>query len=365
MPRMERRSAVAVPVVGMHRSGTSMVARMLEAGGVSFGPSTDLAGPNDDNPYGFWEHEGIRRVNEELLAKLGGDWRNPPLISAAALQAAVSEDLEQRATSLLDAVAAGSPAYGWKDPRTSLLLPFWLQHVGDQVKAICCLRHPSAVAASLAKRNQLPAGLSSFLWQEYTAAAHQALAQADVLVVAYESILADPLAQAQRMRAHLEGVVDLDTEAMVAAVDASLMHHPAGTQSFDAWWPGGADLLEDLSACADGTRPWSEVQAMAPPREPAFVALMAHAAGLAEHLDFRESAYGDRIRETEEARRDLIAAKEQHAALLAEAEACLQGVRAELEASRTRNDNLQGRIEVRLGQKLRRLFRSSTDGPSA
>ncbi|MGB0953149.1 MAG: family 2 glycosyl transferase, partial [Planctomycetota bacterium] len=150
---MERMSAVAVPVVGMHRSGTSMVARMLEAGGVGFGPSNELAGPNEDNPYGFWEHEGIRRVNEELLAKLGGDWRNPPCITEEGWRAAVTEELDQRAVALLETVAVSAPAFGWKDPRTSLLLPFWLARCGTKVRPICCLRHPSSVAASLAKRN--------------------------------------------------------------------------------------------------------------------------------------------------------------------------------------------------------------------
>ncbi|MGB0953765.1 MAG: hypothetical protein ACPG31_11105, partial [Planctomycetota bacterium] len=229
----------------------------------------------------------------------------------------------------------------------------------------CCLRHPSSVAASLAKRNQLPPGLSSFLWQEYTAAAHQALAQTETLVVAYEAILADPLAQAERMRDHLADSLALDTQAMAAAVDASLMHHPAREQSFEAWWPGGSDLYADLSACADGTRSWAEVRAAEPPRDAAWVDLMAHASELAGRLDFRENAYGDRVQESEEARHALEEAREEHAALLGEAEALAEGYRAELEASRTRNDNLRGRFEVRMGQKLRNLFRSSEDGPKA
>ena len=147
MPRMERHTAVAVPVVGMHRSGTSMVARMLEAGGVEFGDHAELAGPNEDNPLGFWEHEGFRGINEELLRRAGGDWRNPPVLGKDALLNPSNADLQERSRELLASLDGLGPSFGWKDPRTSLVLPFWLHLWTGPMRAICCLRHPAAVAS--------------------------------------------------------------------------------------------------------------------------------------------------------------------------------------------------------------------------
>ena len=42
-------------VLGMHRSGTSLVARMLNLMGVYFGPEGIGTNANEENPKGFWE----------------------------------------------------------------------------------------------------------------------------------------------------------------------------------------------------------------------------------------------------------------------------------------------------------------------
>ena len=42
-------------VVGMHRSGTSIVSRLLNLLGAHLGPEDDLMPPKPDNPTGFWE----------------------------------------------------------------------------------------------------------------------------------------------------------------------------------------------------------------------------------------------------------------------------------------------------------------------
>ena len=59
-------SPVAVLVLGMHRSGTSAVTRVLNLLGAELGD--DLMPAGSDNPGGFWEYRGVVELHERLLA---------------------------------------------------------------------------------------------------------------------------------------------------------------------------------------------------------------------------------------------------------------------------------------------------------
>jgi hypothetical protein len=64
----------------MHRSGTSMIAHLLNLCGLDLGPSEQLLSPQGDNPLGFFENEGFRRVNDALLKHFGCSWQKPPVL---------------------------------------------------------------------------------------------------------------------------------------------------------------------------------------------------------------------------------------------------------------------------------------------
>src|SRR6266550_3964837 len=67
-----------VAVTGMHRTGTSMIAKVLRLGGLWLGRDEDMIDPAPDNPEGFFEHASVVRLNEELLEATGGAWDHPP-----------------------------------------------------------------------------------------------------------------------------------------------------------------------------------------------------------------------------------------------------------------------------------------------
>jgi len=62
----------AIVVVGMHRSGTSAVARALAALSVYLGDNFLDAQP--ENPTGYWEDRGIVELNERVLKSLQLTW---------------------------------------------------------------------------------------------------------------------------------------------------------------------------------------------------------------------------------------------------------------------------------------------------
>jgi Uncharacterized protein conserved in bacteria len=74
-------SQTAICIAGAHRSGTSMLTRLLHACGLYLGPQNQLMPPQADNPDGFWEHLGFVALNDELLSELGGAWDLPPKAS--------------------------------------------------------------------------------------------------------------------------------------------------------------------------------------------------------------------------------------------------------------------------------------------
>jgi hypothetical protein len=69
-------------VLGMHRSRTSMVARLLNMMGAYFAAEGISTGADQENPKGFWEHLGFILRNDELLSELGGTRDLPPRIEA-------------------------------------------------------------------------------------------------------------------------------------------------------------------------------------------------------------------------------------------------------------------------------------------
>src|SRR5205814_6120499 len=71
-----------VAIGGMHRSGTSMTARLLNVMGTYMGEESDLVPATAENPEGYWEHQGFVDVNDEILHELGGGWDCPVALPA-------------------------------------------------------------------------------------------------------------------------------------------------------------------------------------------------------------------------------------------------------------------------------------------
>lgn len=139
-----------VCIGGMHRSGTSMVANLLRLCGLHLGPETDMLPAAADNPEGFWENVNFKSLNDEILRALGGSFDAPPALPPGWHEREVLNPAREKAEAILRALVSGEPS-GWKDPRNSLTLPFWLSLL-PQMKVVICLRHPLDVALSERRR---------------------------------------------------------------------------------------------------------------------------------------------------------------------------------------------------------------------
>jgi hypothetical protein len=196
--------ASAILVLGMHRSGTSAVARLLNLRGAELG--RDLLPAKEDNERGFWENRELLRLHERFLADSGLQWQDladPP----AGWQAGDAArrfifDLPQ----VLEAQFGDAPLLAVKDPRLSRLAPLWIEALrgaGLRALFVIVVRHPAEVAASLARRDGFAPIHSHLLWLQHVVEAERSTRAQPRTFVHYERLLADWPGELERMTREL------------------------------------------------------------------------------------------------------------------------------------------------------------------
>ena len=211
-----------VCVLGMRRSGGSVVMAVLEALGLHVGGP--LLGPNDFNPRGAWEHLDVARINDAVLESLSASWRTPPKLAPGWERSSAFDELRRAAMTVVERETEIG-RWAWKDPRTALILPFW-KTAAPPSAYIIAIRCPTDVADSNAHAVPPAEGLD--LWTEYVSRALLETAGAPRLVVSYEDVVAEPARQATRIAAFL-GMTNRVRSATVrraitAVVDDDLWH---------------------------------------------------------------------------------------------------------------------------------------------
>ena len=134
----------------MHRSGTSLVASWLSALGVDMGQR--LLPPDKGNPRGYFEDIGFLEFQRRVLSEccLPDDGGHPDWgwTESEQLNRETFKDFIPCATSMLASRAEGRELWGWKDPRTTLLLDFW-DTLLDRAYYVFVYRFPWDVADSM------------------------------------------------------------------------------------------------------------------------------------------------------------------------------------------------------------------------
>ncbi len=179
-------------VLGMHRSGTSVVAGSLRLLGLATGLPEDLITGMPWNPAGHWESRSLSRLDDMLLEEMGHAWWYPPPSGAA--YADVTGLLVTAPATAADEFRRVylSKPWVWKDPRLCLLLPFWRDALGEAVAAVVVHRDPREVARSLQLRNDFPRPFGMALWARYNRLVLEHARGLPLLLVRYDDLLEDP-----------------------------------------------------------------------------------------------------------------------------------------------------------------------------
>ena len=111
-------------ILGMHRSGTSVLARLLNMMGAYFGPEGISTGANQENPKGFWERQDVRRLNDYVLHSVGCDWNKVSDFDIKEVSEEVRNKFKIEASKIILEVDAHRP-WMLKEPRVSDLWSYF------------------------------------------------------------------------------------------------------------------------------------------------------------------------------------------------------------------------------------------------
>jgi hypothetical protein len=139
---LSRRPQRVIAILGMHRAGTSSLAGSLEAAGLFLG---DVHGRGQWNQKGNRESRFLMKLHEDVLKANGGNWHRPPATVTWLPEHKARRDRYIRRR-------LGRPLWGFKDPRTLLVIDGWLEAIPD-LEMVATVRHPLAVARSLQRRS--------------------------------------------------------------------------------------------------------------------------------------------------------------------------------------------------------------------
>lgn len=189
---MSDNSQRAICILGMHRSGTSVIARAINLLGAYIGEEKDLYPPAQANQKGFWERKDIVDFHNSILRHFGGGWYSFTPLPEKWHQ---SEDIKPFRKELIELIRNnfdGQDLWAWKDPRTCLLLPLWidvLNELGIELSCVYVVRNPLDIANSHKKRDGFSYDKSLGLWFFYNISALRASHSVSRYFIGYDRFL--------------------------------------------------------------------------------------------------------------------------------------------------------------------------------
>ena len=184
---------VALFVVGVQRSGSSALTRVLSLCGATL--PRRLMGADSGNALGRWEPRAALRLNDIILRRRGSTWYDPSL----RLQEMGAFDADEKAACTAEIEAffktlPAAPLVVIKDLHITVLSEPWFEAArlaGFDVAAVITVRHPQEVIASLQAFTRTPPELASALWLKYNLLAERNTRGLPRVFVEYTNLLGD------------------------------------------------------------------------------------------------------------------------------------------------------------------------------
>jgi hypothetical protein len=180
----------AVLVLGMHRSGTSALTRVVNLLGADL--PKQLLKPSQENALGYWESSNLMALHDELLASAGSRWDDWACFNPAWYESLAAVDFRQRLAGFLSDEFPKTDLFIIKDPRICRFVPFWfeaLRQFKAVPKVLIPVRNPLEVAASLEARNGFTPAKSYLLWLRHILDAERETRSIARSVLTYHSLL--------------------------------------------------------------------------------------------------------------------------------------------------------------------------------
>ena len=228
-----------VCIVGVPRSGTSLIAQAVQLAGVYFGHEDAMMPSLDNmNSEGFLEWKPILDIHTELAKTLHEsalftsrplpeNWMETPAYAIArnALIALIQDEF------------SGHPVWGWKDPRGSVFLPLWrdvLEELGYGMTVVVPFRNPVDVAHSLYRVWKLPFHHARRLWLYNMLSIREGTQGLPCTYIDYDAFVDDPGTGIKQLSQCLTVTDPRDYEKKVRGIiKTELRHSHSGMEALD------------------------------------------------------------------------------------------------------------------------------------
>ncbi len=227
--RVAQDRPICLQVLGMHRSGTSMLSRILSLLGAQLPAS--LMGANASNEAGHWESDMLVVCHDRFLASVQSSWNDWRAIPASKITA----KMRSQAVADISAVLADEyPAPGLfvaKDPRVCRFFDIYAEAVAEQraeMKTIIPLRNPLEVCESLERRDGMARGDAGLLWLRHVLEAELATRGTRRSIIVHQDLMGDWRAVVGGIANSLDITWPHDVENIASDVDAFIqpgLHH--------------------------------------------------------------------------------------------------------------------------------------------
>ncbi|NJK40108.1 MAG: hypothetical protein HC835_16765 [Oscillatoriales cyanobacterium RM2_1_1] len=241
----EKSSSILI-ITGMHRSGTSLTASILQSAGLHIGRK--LMEGNHGNVKGHFENLDFHEFHVKVLSSQGIDpdgWTLQHIIDVEAQYIDIAKQLIQK-----NSISA---IWGWKEPRTTLFLEFWANLL-PEANFLLIYRAPWEVVDSLYRRGDKifieQPELAIKIWQHYNQKILNLYNQHTnrCFLVNLQTILQDIPAFIQRMNQQFSmGLKD----PKFSAYDPSALHKPSSGHRASLiahYFSEAIDLYRELEA---------------------------------------------------------------------------------------------------------------------
>ena len=200
--------------------------RGIQALGVHLGDRLKAA--TGKNPTGFFEDRDLLDIAKRVRGHLGLRAESASLLDAGAWQAADLGALEREAVETIGRRFGGVAIWGFKYAQTLRMLPFWegvFQAAQLDPSFVVAARNPLSVAQSRAKLDPLRGRQekSDLEWLVNVVPYFREMARHPFVVVDYDLLMADPVAQLERIAERLALPLDDAVRADIRAYAESFL----------------------------------------------------------------------------------------------------------------------------------------------
>ncbi len=184
-------------VLGMHRSGTSALTRVLSLMGADL--PKNLMGSSADNEKGHWEPQRLVDYHDQLLEELDSSWHDWRPLDFTKLTTARRETIQSDILEIVNSECPDSELFVIKDPRVCRFAGFFidaLQQDGIGVKPVLSFRNPLEVSRSLEERtnnwfDKYTRTDAALLWLSHILCAERETRAHKRAIVGYDEVLSD------------------------------------------------------------------------------------------------------------------------------------------------------------------------------